>query len=1393
MDGTPAFFDQLCGVDPGHRIAAHSHDCSHPAQHELKLSKGLRALRLALTVGKAFRTKPTLSSTTPIFDRLKVRTKRRSSQQLWLLLDRHLSTAEPVLPSLSLIRSFAVPPRINDQLAPTYLSVLTGEDAFAAQQEARRKGARLSSVDLASTQIYPEKYHPLILTVQDRHILVIPKQPKSPYDCISCFVRKSESSTTYILELPEHTPAPCAACAYICHIFTNYSRLPCDQNLTDAAYRRRVEERRAAQTILPSDFSDSDDSELSDSEYSEDAQLEGDGSRHPTAPSLRKPTSTSSQPLSSSTRNDPDHLNPVDSSDSKRSSHLRLSASSSDQRAPKRNTRSSSTAKALAQPSSLTSAKRRSQPPASVATQQALHGRQISGSSLPTLETRQSSSPEPFSPAPDHISHPIQPLSQATSLLASPSLGRRRAPTIPWAQRHTRAEQVKDTPFDPDMMDRSLDTIVLQQRMDSGKPGHSERADPHTNNSNNNAPSKQGRQDKQRRQKTSPRGRQRQALSEEDATAIHPLPTASPKTARRALRGKVAAYSPARGEDTPRQRRKSGAPVSTDADAQALLQQRKAVLRFSYKDEVSLNRGWVIGNRHVYNPKRQTLQEWASGRAQMKLCRARYGVSYMDARNNTGPGISSNTVAMAEGATSTLLTPSTGHETTNLILPKLSPKRASPSKSTSHDHVFQLVLPTSPSKELQSHQQEASLVSQSSLLNSQTDRLTKKSAPYRRGLPRKRICVEQDYQNGNKFLRLNDGTGAAYYPSGRIAICTSLTAHGTYVWAFDDTDNGQLLASLSPLGGGACFKAGSNTPLLTTSVDGGCLFDDLGNITKEWSWGYSMCHVYQLNTYISLRITSKQDMSLTLRCADLPKRSQADLSFSLDGAFSNMSLQQPPSVKREMYELREESDLEFSRHDASTLSEGRSQGTATTMYGNASTIRFDQESEESVEGKLRSLLEALRNKSQEVTSSDTFPSLSTSPSTSKKKSLTTAARASTQGSAILRYISTSRLRMGRGAQSTAAMHELQDHEPSPDVTLSHEERPAKMKVLAVNVGCKLPKVFATRAAPILHTSTLIGLRTKADVLLAYLSTCVTQLKAAAERGEKLSRESITEALSRMTLDVQEAANQSKQLDATEVRFGNQPRTIVPPTSEGLGSSTKPWLSLPRSSTSAAGRGTRRDRKSKVDGKVGSVSSIPLAATLPLSWSPSPLETSLSSSGRAGKEPGLPLICPSAMAARLVDASSPYRPTCNCSKSSLPELLDPCFDKFLSEVPSNDLIVVGILRPGNMGSDRLQAAMTQLYRKSVEYNRFPCQFTKTGVTRFVRYTLPGLEENRLLQGRHNVTPGLVLVYFNSRLVFLNRTILGRAVTATRLAEQLLACRDAATNNQFLPRNFDARSL
>lgn len=270
-------------------------------------------------------------------------------------------------------------------------------------------------------------------------------------------------------------------------------------------------------------------------------------------------------------------------------------------------------------------------------------------------------------------------------------------------------------------------------------------------------------------------------------------------------------------------------------DLYSNVSQRKAVLRFSYRDEMSMNRGWIVGDQQAFNPKRQTMQEWASGRVQMRLCRRRHGTAHSlvsdhaHGFNGSCPG--SEAIVAANNFQNKCV---------------ITEEHAGTAASRSP------MLPSLPK-------------SSQSITSSITDsKFTSDKLKY------SDICREEFYLRGGCFLSMLNGTGAAYYPSGRLAICTSSCLNGMYIWAFDDSEGGQLLAALSPFGGGTYYRAGHTSPVVVTSVDGGYVFDLQGNTVKEWKWGHPMSYVYSLNSSLTLRITTKHDTTLTLRCQDYP-------------------------------------------------------------------------------------------------------------------------------------------------------------------------------------------------------------------------------------------------------------------------------------------------------------------------------------------------------------------------------------------------------------------------------------------------------------------------------------------------------------------------------------------
>jgi hypothetical protein len=135
--------------------------------------------------------------------------------------------------------------------------------------------------------------------------------------------------------------------------------------------------------------------------------------------------------------------------------------------------------------------------------------------------------------------------------------------------------------------------------------------------------------------------------------------------------------------------------------------------------------------------------------------------------------------------------------------------------------------------------------------------------------PSGHIGVLQRYSNGATYIALQDGSGGVRYPSGQLAMCLSSTLHGTYIWCYTDDSPQRLLAAFSPLGGGCCYFAQSGRMRLICFSRGGTLLNEDGGEVRSWRWGQPVSLNLQLSSSISIRVTSRTDISLVFRHPDV--------------------------------------------------------------------------------------------------------------------------------------------------------------------------------------------------------------------------------------------------------------------------------------------------------------------------------------------------------------------------------------------------------------------------------------------------------------------------------------------------------------------------------------------
>jgi hypothetical protein len=98
--------------------------------------------------------------------------------------------------------------------------------------------------------------------------------------------------------------------------------------------------------------------------------------------------------------------------------------------------------------------------------------------------------------------------------------------------------------------------------------------------------------------------------------------------------------------------------------------------------------------------------------------------------------------------------------------------------------------------------------------------------------------IERVYKDGSTcLLSFPDGSGCAFYPSGRLAISISQIEPGMHVLsAFtDDEINPVQVASFDPYGNGCCNYSDGRIKFLLNPL-GGIELDADGLKKKRWNW-----------------------------------------------------------------------------------------------------------------------------------------------------------------------------------------------------------------------------------------------------------------------------------------------------------------------------------------------------------------------------------------------------------------------------------------------------------------------------------------------------------------------------------------------------------------------------
>ncbi|XP_062584054.1 uncharacterized protein LOC134245821 isoform X4 [Saccostrea cucullata] len=166
-------------------------------------------------------------------------------------------------------------------------------------------------------------------------------------------------------------------------------------------------------------------------------------------------------------------------------------------------------------------------------------------------------------------------------------------------------------------------------------------------------------------------------------------------------------------------------------------------------------------------------------------------------------------------------------------------------------------------------------------------------------------------------------------------------------------------------------------------------------------------------------------------------------------------------------------------------------------------------------------------------------------------------------------------------------------------------------------------------------------------------------------------------------------------------------------------------------------------------------------------------------------------CPIALRQRILGLDQPM---CRCSRHYIPQIMDIEYDEFIQiEAPESQLIVVAVISsmfPHTSTSDQM---IEEIYLSQNRNRTKPCVQSRTDLFRIFQYDINTASEGSdhtqpLLLTRHNVVPGMFLIYLNGKLLFCDHIFNGYGNARKDFKKQLMKSRVQALQGFSLPKDF-----
>ncbi|XP_016018281.2 uncharacterized protein C3orf20 homolog [Rousettus aegyptiacus] len=169
-----------------------------------------------------------------------------------------------------------------------------------------------------------------------------------------------------------------------------------------------------------------------------------------------------------------------------------------------------------------------------------------------------------------------------------------------------------------------------------------------------------------------------------------------------------------------------------------------------------------------------------------------------------------------------------------------------------------------------------------------------------------------------------------------------------------------------------------------------------------------------------------------------------------------------------------------------------------------------------------------------------------------------------------------------------------------------------------------------------------------------------------------------------------------------------------------------------------------------------------------------------------------LVCPVVLRRTLCGQEGD---TCRCSAYSIPEVTDLEYDHLISTQlsPVDQIIIVYVI--SSKEKDETLKEVAKVYRKQNRMRSMPCVQSHLDSFRFLKYIISASKFTGiscpLLVQRHNVIPGIFLMYIQGKLLFANFIFNGYSTSAEDLQKQIVKTRSDYHMGYFLPDDFKIR--